>query len=56
MKFNPNSNKKAQEVHFSNRANKDSSLSITFINNKVETTSSQKYLGLMMNGLISTSV
>ena len=30
MKFNPDPNKQAQEVHFSNRTNKDSSLFITF--------------------------
>ena len=37
MKFNPDPNKQAQEVHFSNRTNKDSTLSITFNNSKVET-------------------
>ena len=37
MKFNPDPNKHAEEVHFSNRTNKDSSLFITFNNSKVET-------------------
>ena len=47
MKFNPDPNKQAQEVHFSNRTNnKDSSLSKTFTNSKVETISSQKHLRL----------
>ena len=49
MKFNPDPNKQAQEVHFSNRINKDSSLSITFNNSKVETISSQKHLGLILD-------
>ena len=44
MKFNPDPNKQAQEVHFSNRTNKDSSLFITFNNSKVETISSLKHL------------
>ena len=48
-KFNPDPHKQAQEVHFSNRTNKDSSLSITFNNSKVETISSQKHLGLILN-------
>ena len=47
MKFNPDPNKQAQEVHFSNRTNRDSSLSITFNNSKVETISSQKHLRLI---------
>ena len=44
MKFNPDPNRQAQEVHFSNRSNKDSSLFITFNNSKVETISSLKHL------------
>ena len=44
MKFNPDPNRQAQEVHFSNRTNKDSSLFITFNNSKVETISSLKHL------------
>ena len=40
MKFNPDPSKQAQEVHFSNRTNKDSILSITFNKSKVETISS----------------
>ena len=47
MKFNPDPNKQAQEAHFSNRTNKDSSFSITFNNSKVEAISSQKHLGLI---------
>ena len=39
MKFNPNPNKQAQEIHFSNTTNKDSSLFITFNNSKLETIS-----------------
>ena len=49
MKFNPNPNKQAQEVHFSNRTNKNSFLSITFNNSKVETISFQKHLGLILD-------
>ena len=49
VKFNPDPNKQSQEVHFSNRTNKDSSLSITFNNIKVETISSQKHLGLILD-------
>ena len=49
MKFNPDPSKQAQEVHFLNRTNKDSSLSITFNNSKVETISSQKHLGLILD-------
>ena len=37
MKFNPDPNKQAQEVHFLKRTNKDSSLFITLNNSKVET-------------------
>ena len=49
MKFNPDPNKQAQEVPFSNRTNKDSALSITFNNSNVETISSQKQLGLILD-------
>ena len=49
MKFNPDPNKQAQEVNFSNRINKDSSISITFNNSTVETISSQKHLGLILD-------
>ena len=35
IKFNPSPNKQVQKVHFSNRSNKDISLSITFNNSKV---------------------
>ena len=49
MKFNPDLGKQAQEVHFSNRTNKDSSLSITFNNSKAEIISSQKHLGLILD-------
>ena len=49
MRFNPDPNKQAQEVHFSNRTNKDSSLFITFNNSKVETISSQKHLGFILD-------
>ena len=38
MKFNRDPNKQAQEVHFSDRTDKDSSLFITVNNRKVETT------------------
>ena len=38
MKFNQIQIKQTQEVHFSNRTIKDSSLSIASSNNKVETT------------------
>ena len=48
MKFNPDPDKQAQEVHFPNRTNKDSCLSITFNISKVETMSSQKHLGLIL--------
>ena len=48
MKFNPDPDKQAQEVHFPNRTNKDSCLSITFNIRKVETMSSQKHLGLIL--------
>ena len=49
MKFNPNPNKQAQEVQFSNRTNKDSSLLVTFNNSKVETISLQKHLGIILD-------
>ena len=49
MKFNQDPNKQAQENHFSNRTNKDSSLSIIFNNSEVETISSQKHLGLILD-------
>ena len=49
MKFNPDPNKQAQEVHFSNITNKDSTLSITFNNTKVETSSLQKHVGLILD-------
>ena len=49
MKFNPDPNKQAQKVCFSNRTNKDGSLFITFDNSKVETISSQKHLGLTLD-------
>ena len=47
MKFKPDPNKQAQEVHFSNRTNKGNSLFITFNNNKIKTISLQKHLGLI---------
>ena len=46
MKFNPDLNKQAHKVDFSDRTNKDSFLSLTFNNRKVETISSQKHLRL----------
>ena len=49
MKSNPDTNKHASEVHFSNRANKDCSVFITFNSSKVETTSSQNKLGLLLD-------
>ena len=49
MKFNQDPNKQAQKVRLSNRTNKDSSLSKTFNNSKVETISSQKHLGLILD-------
>ena len=49
MKFNPDPSKQAQEVHFSNRTNKDSILSITFNKSKVETISLQKHLGVILD-------
>ena len=49
MKLNPDPTKQDQEVHFSNRTNEVSSLSITFNNSKVETISSQKHLGLILD-------
>ena len=49
MELNPDPNQKAQEVHFSNRTNKDSSLFITFNNNKAETISSHKHIGLIID-------
>ena len=55
MKFNPDPNKQAQEVHFLNRVNEDSSLFITFNNNKVETISSQKHLGLILDERLNFS-
>ena len=48
MKFNPDPNKQAQEDHFSNRTNKDSSLLITFNNSKVETISLLNHFGLIL--------
>ena len=54
-KFNPNPNKQAQEIHFSNRTNKDSSLSITFNNSKIETISSQKHLRLILDERLNCS-
>ena len=49
MKFNPDPNKPNQEVYFSNRTIKDSSVFLTFNNNKVEVISSQKHLGLILD-------
>ena len=49
MKSNPDPNKQAQEVHLSNRTNKDSFLSISFNHSKVKTISSQKHLGLILD-------
>ena len=49
MKFNPDPNEQAQEVHFSNRTNKDASLFRTFNNNKAGTISSQKHLRLILD-------
>ena len=49
MKFNPDPNKQAQEVHFLKRTNKDSSLFITLNNSKVETVLLQKHLELILD-------
>ena len=49
FKLNPNPNKHIQEVHFSDRTNKDSSLFITCNNSKIDTISSQKHLGLILD-------
>ena len=49
IKLNLDPNKQAQEIRFANRTNKDSSLSLTFNSSKVETISSQKHLGLILD-------
>ena len=49
MKFNPDPNKQAQEVYFSNRTNEDSCLFITFNNSKVDTILLQKHFGLILD-------
>ena len=54
-KFNPNPNKQAQEVHFSNRTNKDSYLFITFNNRKVEIISLQKRLGIILDEWLNSN-
>ena len=51
IKFNLDPNKQAQEVHFSNGNNNDSSLSITFNNSKNEIISLQKHLELILDEL-----
>ena len=55
MKFNPDPSKQAQEVHFSNRTNKDSYLFIAFNNSQVETISSQKHVGLILDERLNFS-
>ena len=55
MKLNPDPNKQAQKVHFSNRTNKDSSLFIIFNNSKVENISSQKHLELILDERLNFS-
>ena len=49
MKFNPDPNKQAREVHFSNGIIKDNSLLVKFNMNKVETIQLQKHLGLIFD-------
>ena len=49
MEFNPDPNKQAQEVHFTDRTNKYITLSITFNNSIVETISLQKHLRLILD-------
>ena len=49
MKFNPDPNKQAQEVHFSKRTNKNSYFFIAFNNSQVENISSQKHVGLILD-------
>ena len=49
IKLNLDPNKQAQEARFANITNKDRSLSLTFNSSKVETISSQKHLGLILD-------
>ena len=49
MKFNPDPNKQVQEIPFSNRTKKDSSVIKRFNNSKVETISSQVHSRLTLD-------
>ena len=53
MQFNPDPNKQAQEVHFSKKSCIDNSLPITFNNTNVSTCTSQKHLGLLLDGRLN---
>ena len=45
----PDPNKQAQQVYFSKKSNKKSSLPVTFNNAKVVTCSTNKHLGLLLD-------
>ena len=49
MQFNPDSNKQAQEVIFSKKAESNNSLPLIFNKTKVKTCQSQKHLGLILS-------
>ena len=49
MQFNPDPNKQAQEVYFSEKSNNENFLPVTFSNVKVVTCSTHKYLGLLLD-------
>ena len=53
MQFNPDPNKQAQEVHFSEKSNNENSLPVTFNNAKVVTCSTKKNLGLLFDKRLS---
>ena len=53
MQFNPDPNKQAQEVYFSEKSNNENSLPVTSNNAKVVTCSTHKHLGLVLDKRLS---
>ena len=53
MQFNPDPNKQAQEVYFSEKSNNENSLPVTSNNAKVVTCSTHKHLGLALDKRLS---
>ena len=55
MHFNPDKNKQAQELYFSKKAGSQKSLDLTFNKSNVASSSSVKYLGMLLDSRLNVT-